>query len=114
MRTCKGCVYNIYNDHRGYDTLEPKCNGCYNWSVMNEERIHYVAKPIKQLYHPEGFIADISSMDTGGGCIVDFVHLKDGRILGINDETMVLYKDMEQFGCGDDIPPEHIIDLLKK
>ena len=63
--------------------------------------------------NPEGFITEISSMDTGGGCIVDFVHLKDGRILGINDESVVLYKSMEQFGNGDDIDWAQTIDLLK-
>ena len=111
-RTCKGCVYNIYDDHRGYDALEAECKDCYNWSVMNEERTHYVAKPVKKQYHPEGFIADISSMDTGGGCIVDFVHFKDGRVLGITDECVVLYKSMEQFGDGDDVDNRSIIWLL--
>jgi hypothetical protein len=60
-----------------------------------------------------GFIEDISSMDTGGGCIVDFVHLKDGRVLGINDECVCLYKDMEHFGNGDDLTENEIIDLLR-
>jgi hypothetical protein len=43
------------------------------------------------------YIAQITSENTGGGCIVDFVHLKDGRILGINDEYMVLYDSMDEF-----------------
>ena len=29
--------------------------------------------------------------------MVDFVQLKDGRILGLNDECVVLYESMEAF-----------------
>jgi hypothetical protein len=28
---------------------------------------------------------------------VHLIHLKDGRIIGINDEFICLYKDMDQF-----------------
>ena len=37
---------------------------------------------------------------------VHLIHLKDGRIIGINEECICLYKDFDQFyECGiDDIP----------
>ncbi len=34
---------------------------------------------------------------TGGGCMVDFVELKDGRVVGINDECVVLYPSRDAF-----------------
>lgn len=43
------------------------------------------------------FVGGVSSEQTGGGCMVDFVHLADGRVLGINDECVVLYKSMDDF-----------------
>ena len=43
------------------------------------------------------YIESVTSSDTGGHCIVDFVILKDGRVLGINDECVCLYKSMEDF-----------------
>lgn len=44
-----------------------------------------------------GFIDSIHTENTGGGWMVDFVVLKDGRVLGIDDEYVVLYKSMEDF-----------------
>jgi hypothetical protein len=43
------------------------------------------------------YIEKITSENTGGHCCVDFVHLKDGRVIGINDECAVLYADMNDF-----------------
>ena len=34
--------------------------------------------------------------DVGGGCMVDFLILNDGRCVGINDDCLVLYKSYEQ------------------
>jgi len=42
-------------------------------------------------------IKRVFSENTGGNCSVDFVQLKDGRILGINDECVVLYESIEAF-----------------
>jgi hypothetical protein len=52
------------------------------------------------------FIEKITSEDTGGGCIVDFVHLKDGRILGITAESVCLYNNLDEvWECSsEDIP----------
>jgi hypothetical protein len=50
----------------------------------------------------------------GGGFFVDFLILKDGRCVGINDECIALYDSYEHF-CGDG-PFENIqfIDILKE
>ena len=46
------------------------------------------------------YIDKIETMDTGGGCLVDFITLKDGRVVGINDECIVLYESMEHWERG--------------
>ena len=43
------------------------------------------------------YIVDINTEFTGGNCPVDFVTLKDGRVLGISDDCVVLYQDMQDF-----------------
>jgi hypothetical protein len=43
------------------------------------------------------YIDRVFTENTGGGTMVDFVQLKDGRILGINDEFVVLYESLEAF-----------------
>jgi len=43
------------------------------------------------------YIDSISSFETGGAVPVDFVHLKDGRVLGISDDCVVLYDSIEDF-----------------
>ena len=39
------------------------------------------------------YIEKLTSEDTGGGIMVDVVHLKDGRCLGITEECIVLCPD---------------------
>ena len=43
---------------------------------------------------------------------VHLIHLKDGRIIGINDEFICLYKDMDQFydPGNEDIPTIYLKD----
>jgi hypothetical protein len=41
------------------------------------------------------YVKTVSSWNSGGGIIVDVVELKDGRVLGITDESVVLYESME-------------------
>ena len=41
------------------------------------------------------FVKRVFTEDTGGGCYVDFIELDDGRLIGINDECVVLYKNMD-------------------
>ena len=38
--------------------------------------------------------------EMGGGCMVDFLILSDGRCVGINDECIVLYESYEQVQDG--------------
>lgn len=43
------------------------------------------------------YIVKIETLNTGGGCMVDVIHLPDGRVIGINDECAVLYANMNDF-----------------
>lgn len=43
------------------------------------------------------YIDCVETENTGGGTMVDFVILKDGRVLGINDECVCLYKSLDDF-----------------
>lgn len=43
------------------------------------------------------YIQQIQSENTGGGCMVDFVILKDGRVLGIDADYVCLYDSMDDF-----------------
>lgn len=42
-------------------------------------------------------VVKISTENTGGGCYVDFVTLHDGRVLGINEDCVVLYASIEDY-----------------
>ena len=42
-------------------------------------------------------IKEVTTEDTGGHCDVDFVHLPDGRVIGINEDCIVLYSSMQDF-----------------
>ena len=59
------------------------------------------------------YIATTFTGDTGGGCMVDFLILKDGRCIGVNDECIALYDSYDQFYDGpfEDV---QIIDLFKE
>ena len=43
------------------------------------------------------YIESVTTEDTGGNCPVDFVQLKNGKVLGIDGESVVLYDSMEDF-----------------
>ena len=43
------------------------------------------------------WIQTIEGYETGGNCPVDFIHLHDGRVLGIDGESVVLYESMQAF-----------------
>lgn len=43
------------------------------------------------------YIDQITCENAGGGSIVDFIHLKDGRIIALNDEYAVLYNSLDEF-----------------
>lgn len=42
-------------------------------------------------------ITALTTEQVGGNAFVDFVHLPDGRLLGINEDYVCLYKDMDDF-----------------
>jgi hypothetical protein len=54
------------------------------------------------------YIDSVFTENTGGGSMVDFVQLKDGRILGINDECVVLFESIDDFYDGLDIDRQAI------
>jgi hypothetical protein len=58
------------------------------------------------------YIDHIKTENTGGGTMVDFVVLKDGRVLGINDECVVLYKSIAAF-WNNDVESAPMIDLIE-
>ena len=39
----------------------------------------------------------VETEQTGGNIMVDFVILKDGRVLGISDDCVCLYKSLDDF-----------------
>jgi hypothetical protein len=47
------------------------------------------------------YIKNISTWDSGGGVTLDLIELKDGRILAISDEIIILYRDQEDLMSGD-------------
>ena len=42
-------------------------------------------------------ITKVETYNAGGNCPVDFVHLPDGRVLGIDGECVVLYSSIADF-----------------
>ena len=46
-------------------------------------------------------IVDISSWDSGGGMVLDLVTLRDGRILVVSEDAVVLYKNIEDLESGE-------------
>ena len=45
-------------------------------------------------------IADIETWNSGGSQVLDMVTLKDGRVLVISEDAVVLYSDREDFDSG--------------
>jgi len=43
------------------------------------------------------FIQRVDGFEAGGNCPVDLVFLHDGRVVGIDGETLVLYESYEDF-----------------
>lgn len=43
------------------------------------------------------FIQWVDGFEAGGNCPVDLVFLNDGRVVGIDGETLVLYESYEDF-----------------
>jgi len=47
------------------------------------------------------YVRSVSSWDSGGGIVVDIVELADGRVLGITDESVVLYPNIDALQDGE-------------
>ena len=47
----------------------------------------------KSLY----WVKALEGYETGGNCPVDFIHLHDGRVIGVDGECAVLYDSMTDF-----------------
>lgn len=47
------------------------------------------------------FVEKLETAHTGGGCMLDLLHLVDGRVLGVNDECVVLYPSYDAYQHGD-------------
>ena len=43
------------------------------------------------------YVEKIDTINTGGGNYVDLIHLEDGKVIGINDECLVVYKTLDEF-----------------
>ena len=43
------------------------------------------------------FIDRVETEQTGGNIMVDFVILKDGRVLGVSEDCVCLYKSLDDF-----------------
>lgn len=56
------------------------------------------------------FINSIINEDTGGGCRVDFIELKDGTLLTLNDDAICWHKDRKSFEEGADVPTIYFVD----
>jgi len=42
-------------------------------------------------------ISEMTSADTGGGFVIDLLTLKDGRVVGISEDSIVLYDNLDDF-----------------
>lgn len=49
------------------------------------------------------FIKEIYTENTGGGCMVDFIVLKNGALVAINEEYVGVYKNRDDFFEGESI-----------
>lgn len=61
------------------------------------------------------FIEQITTHEMGGNVAVDLVHLPDGRVIGINDDSAVLYASIDDFldGGASDAPNIDLLEELK-
>ena len=48
------------------------------------------------------FVKSIFTENTGGGCMVDFLELHTGQVVGLSDESIVLYPSQTSFYEGDE------------
>lgn len=46
-------------------------------------------------------IEEVTTWDSGGGQVLDIITLKDGRVLVVSEDAVVLYPSMEEFEEGE-------------
>ena len=46
-------------------------------------------------------ITEATTWDSGGGMVLDILSLKDGRVLAISDDAVVLYSSLEDLESGE-------------
>ena len=42
-------------------------------------------------------IVKIETVNMGGGSMVDLIHLENGKVIGINDESIAIYNSEDDF-----------------
>ena len=52
-------------------------------------------------------VESVTAWQSGGGIVLDLVRLKDGSILAISDESVVLYANEEELVAGDAVERPH-------
>lgn len=88
--------------------------------AMKSQSMNHFHGPIAQTVkgfnmNKHYYIKEITTENTGGGSMVDLVHLHDGRIIGLNDECAVLYNDIDEFwDCGSDPKPSFTFPPIKR
>lgn len=92
-----GMVLAISDEYIGlYDSIE------HFWEARPDSP---AITPIEHFPPAQGeklgyFVKAVTPMDTGGGCSIDLVEFNDGRILGIDDDTMCLYQNLQDWQDG--------------
>ncbi len=67
------------------------------WFVLEERQQESTASSEQGSFQ---FIKQVFTENTGGGCMVDFIELKTGQVIGLNDECVVLYPSMVAYREG--------------
>jgi hypothetical protein len=55
------------------------------------------------------YLLRVETVNTGGGCMVDLLHMQDGRCVGLNDESIVVYRNAQDFHDNEDDRSVHSI-----
>ncbi len=48
------------------------------------------------------YVTKVETENTGGGSMVDFIYLSDGRVMTLNDECVCIFESAEDFYAEDD------------
>lgn len=81
-----------------YFTDEKKLYGSEHYTtIVDALGIWRDAKSFQKEQSAMTFVEKVFTENTGGGCMVDFIQLKDGRCIGLNEECMVVYPSYNLF-----------------